>query len=378
MKNTIVIYATLILFAIAFTACSSATPPDNNKEDDVNAPSGVTDTSSITGTWYYIKSTEGSGDNERLLSPQEVEILREFQVSPPRLEIKEDNTIFADFSAFEVRAELTQTDTFSFDIITDESKNQNEAAPDFIVFDPASELLRYTWNLADINHYFSREMPTTLPPPPVPDIPGVTWLVPPTFAYEAVLHCPLHGFLAYGGYWIDEKTGEETGESCGHGVGWTDFLYDAQEDRFGANTRNETDWSFDFYSKEEFETEFYDFMNNVNPYSGIDSTKVRLVPVYADDGKYVLYNEYEIDDGAFSGKTAVAYGCDFVTEFIYDEYERWRRPNDIIAVAIDGKWGILNKEGNIAAPFVFDHAISIDNTTAFAKYEGLYGIISLY
>jgi len=229
--------------------------------------------------------------------------------------------------------------------------------------------------MAGINHYFSREMPPNLSP--APEIPGVTWLVPPTFAYEEVLHCPAHGFLAYGGYWIDEKTGKRTGESCGHGVGSTVFLYDAREDLFGSHHRSETDSTFKFYSKEEFEAEYNFSMNNVNHFSGIDSTKVKQVPIYAKDGEEILFYEFEIEDGAFSGKIAVAYGCDFVTDFIYDEVERWRKPNDIIAVSADGRWGILDKEGNIAVPFVFDHAISIDDTTAFAKYNGRYGIISL-
>ena len=349
-QKTIIFSITMLLFVIAFCGC--AAPQSVETVDEVIENPGITISQEIAGTWYYVKSTEREGDDERLLSPREVEILHEFRVSPPRLEIREDSTIFADFSAFEIWAELTQTDTYSFDIITEESKNKNEAVYDFIVFDPDSGLLRYTWNIADINHYFSREKPAAMPLPPAPDIQGVTWLVPPTFEYEEVLYCPFHGFLALGGYWIDEKTGEETGESCGHGVGWTAFLYDAHKNLFGADSSNEQDSSFEFYSKEEFEAEYYVYMDNVNPF-------------------------YGFDDDAYNDKIAIAYGCDFITDFIYDKAEHWRRLNDIIAVAIEDKWGILDKEGNIAVPFVFDHAISIDNTTAFAKYEGLYGIISL-
>ena len=185
-----------------------------------------------------------------------------------------------------------------------------------------------------------------------PDIPGLLWQTPPKFAYAQIIRCPIHGFFAYGGEWIDEKTGEETGESCRHGEEWTAFVYDSEKDLFGVQHISSIDSSFEFYSKEEFESEYSDYMNSINPFS-------------------------DYKNGELSGKIALAYGCDFVSDFIYDDVERWRPPNDIIAVSVDGKWGIIDSEGKIAVPFVLEHTISIDSTTAFAKYDGLYGIISL-
>jgi len=185
-----------------------------------------------------------------------------------------------------------------------------------------------------------------------PDIPGLLWQTHPKFAYAQILRCPIHGFFAYRGEWIDEKTGEETGESCEHGEEWTAFVYDSEKDLFGVQHISAIDSSFEFYSKEEFELEYSDYMNSINPFS-------------------------DYKNGELSGKIALANGCDFVSGFIYDDVERWRPPNDIIAVAENGKWGLLDNAGNIVVPFVFDHAISIDSTTAFAQYDGLYGIISL-
>jgi hypothetical protein len=44
---------------------------------------------------------------------------------------------------------------------------------------------------------------------------------------------------------------------------------------------------------------------------------------------------------------------------------------------MDDKWGIMNNKGEIVVPFAFEHALSIDDSTAFVKYESRYGIISI-
>lgn len=216
---------------------------------------------------------------------------------------------------------------------------------------------------------------------PAPGIDGIVWIVPPTFLYDDFIYCPAHdSFMSSGGLFIDEKTGEETDESCAHGVSWTYFLYDEQNDIFGAYISSDGDPSFKFYTKAEFESEFSDRMNNVNPFFSIDSTKfVQLTHTYIDtDGEEIPYYEYVVEDGGFTGNAAIAYGIDFVSDFIYDDTEIWRRFNNIIAVSVDDKWGILNDRGEVVAPFIFDHAISIDDSTAFVKYERRYGIISVH
>jgi len=120
-----------------------------------------------------------------------------------------------------------------------------------------------------------------------------------------------------------------------------------------------------------------DIRNSANVFYGIDFSKIRTRVVYDDyyGGEATLYDF----TGAYTGKVAVANGVRFVTDFIYDATEQLREfvRNDIVAVKKDGKWGIVNKYGNIVAPFVFDHAISIDNDTAFAKYNGRYGILDM-
>ena len=73
----------------------------------------------------------------------------------------------------------------------------------------------------------------------------------------------------------------------------------------------------------------------------------------------------------------------FISEFIYDyvnEYNLYfvyRRANNIIAMRLDDKWGVIDKDGNTAVPFCFEDVLVIDEETVFAKYEGKYGILDV-
>ena len=217
-------------------------------------------------------------------------------------------------------------------------------------------------------------------PQPAPDIDGVIWLVPPTFLYDDFIYCPSHdSFKPRGGFFVDENTGAETDESCEHGVNWTTFLYDEQKNVYGELDSGDSGSSFEFYPKSKFEAKYSHLMNNVNPFSSVDSKKFkRILGADANDGgEDAVYYEIEVEDGAFKGKVAIAYGADFVSDFIYDDTLHWRRINDIIAISFDDKWGFVNNRGEIVVPFVFEHALSIDDATAFVKYGGRYGIISI-
>jgi hypothetical protein len=44
-------------------------------------------------------------------------------------------------------------------------------------------------------------------------------------------------------------------------------------------------------------------------------------------------------------------------------------------VKINNKWGIIDKNANILAPFEFEHITFIDKNSVFAKYNGKYGVL---
>lgn len=73
-----------------------------------------------------------------------------------------------------------------------------------------------------------------------------------------------------------------------------------------------------------------------------------------------------------------------MTGFVFDagEWSEWgsateRHSLGVAAVRQNGKWGIVDFNGNIVVPFVLGHSIAIDDYTAFAKYDGKYGILNM-
>jgi hypothetical protein len=92
------------------------------------------------------------------------------------------------------------------------------------------------------------------------------------------------------------------------------------------------------------------------------------------------WGEYDYDfSSASTGRYAIAYKSSFLTDFIYG-YDFWRHTidrNDVIVVHLNDSYGVLNASGDTMIPFVFNDIVLIDNETAFAKYNGKYGILDL-
>jgi len=66
--------------------------------------------------------------------------------------------------------------------------------------------------------------------------------------------------------------------------------------------------------------------------------------------------------------------------FLFDEIYHFglgRHPLWLVAVH-NGRHGLIDESGNTVIPFLFDHLFGIDSNTAFAKYDGLYGIIDIH
>ena len=74
-------------------------------------------------------------------------------------------------------------------------------------------------------------------------------------------------------------------------------------------------------------------------------------------------------------------GAEILTDFIYDYYHTWMGhwwDNEYIKLIKDGKQGLIDGEGNVIAPFIFEDIVYIDENTAFAKYNGRYGILDVH
>ncbi|MCL2203080.1 MAG: hypothetical protein FWB88_03970 [Defluviitaleaceae bacterium] len=202
------------------------------------------------------------------------------------------------------------------------------------------------------------------------------WTVLPTLEYERIYHCCADFSTAlYGGMAIDGTTGQLTGEYAvlhgGHGPLGRGWVYDPElsllgfggvGDYAGIDLRPIDEWTDLFVQwGEQF---------RIMMVERVDSS-VRNVTA--------LGNEYLKDD-AYRGRFAVMYFDAFVTDFIFDgggtlggAVLRY----DTIPMHKGGKWGMIDRDGHIAIPFVFEHILRIDENTVFAQYNGRYGILDV-
>ena len=209
-----------------------------------------------------------------------------------------------------------------------------------------------------------------------PDL-TLIWRVEPTLDFEMILLCNHCGFFAFtynqsNPMLINEITGETTGYLTGGGFGVTQLLYDEALGLFGEYYGDESGDELSWHTASEFLSTFPYFANNLNLFYGIDSTKI--IVTY---GENPMWNIVE----ALTGSIALAHGTDFVTGFYFEdgEWSDWRDGqrwnHTAVAVRQGGNWGIIDINGNVVAPFIFEHAITIDSYTAFVKYNGFYGIL---
>jgi len=103
-----------------------------------------------------------------------------------------------------------------------------------------------------------------------------------------------------------------------------------------------------------------------------------------------LRQEYEadwsgfwLDEEAHLGKFALMLNRKLTTDFIFDEitqlYEDFDIATDLMLVSarIGDNWGLIDANGDVFIPFMFDNLVLIDRYTAFAKLDGVYGILDI-
>ena len=203
------------------------------------------------------------------------------------------------------------------------------------------------------------------------------WIVEPTFVYADIYYCPICDLYGFGhdGDILDPKTGLVTTDKSITGEGWqghsvdsVEWLYDEGKDLFGLYSIDVGDEYLKLYARNEFVFE----MDWMRAFRKIDSTKIKKSE--SDWG----FIEYDLSGAYIGDKYALAYGTKFVTDFIYDGYnQNGKNLEEKFAARLSSKWGIIDRSGSIAAPFIFEHIIFIDDASAFAKYNGKYGIFAV-
>ena len=133
--------------------------PEEQETTPPDAPPVVN--SDVLGIWRYMWSTEGPVDDERRIGPSEVKILQDFETAsaPPYLEIFNDGTIRANFVDYELIAVLEPiSGGYALSVVPENPVVfESEEIIDLLTYIPESGLIKYTWPVADIHHYFSRD-----------------------------------------------------------------------------------------------------------------------------------------------------------------------------------------------------------------------------
>ena len=231
---------------------------------------------------------------------------------------------------------------------------------------------------------------------------NIVWLVQPELEYNSIVRCGFGPPLC--GAFLDEEdrsiaintqTGLPEEHRCWTGTGPSrvfiaPFVYDPQRGLFGnpgrygrMYFRERSYWTNErmgrMYPLEEIigddECKFSYVVNHSKMFIAVESVDSSLGEIRENDDRGILFLTSDAD----SGKFALMYNRAFVTDFIFDETIPI---NDgffavLFAVRMEDRWGVMNNNGEIVLPFVFEGFLPIDYYTAFAKYNGGYGILDL-
>ena len=203
---------------------------------------------------------------------------------------------------------------------------------------------------------------------------GIVWLVEPTLDYDDVYYCTRCGYTANTFiYILDESTGQIAEEHEGHGGPYSqNWLYDSENGMFGLY-RFGWDEEITIHSVSDFPIHFSSYSDTLNYVRQVNFNDIIMVE---DDWE----NFYKLGDKYENSKYAISYGSTLLTEFIYDRSDNMSVSLEYkyaIPVSINGKWGFIDKRGNLIIPLIFDHVATSDGDTAFVKINNKYGIIDV-
>jgi len=201
---------------------------------------------------------------------------------------------------------------------------------------------------------------------------SIVWVVEPILEYDFIYYCCFFSTECHGGEFICSVTGQiidwPQDLAFGHGPLGRGWVYDPQVtllgfggvgDYSGMDLRPIHEWADSFAWGEP---------HGIMLVQLVDST-VRDI---TEAGTEFL------SDDAHSGKFAVMDYPHLVTDFIFGSgLGGVFFVFDTIPVYIGDMWGLIDTNGNVAIPFMFEHVVRIDNDTAFARYNGKYGIINI-
>jgi hypothetical protein len=197
----------------------------------------------------------------------------------------------------------------------------------------------------------------------------LTWLVEPTLNYESFWFCNGCDIgFSNDGWQINERTGMPIDNFHGGHGGWIEekWVYDPANSLLGLVERD-----IDLHPINQFSTKFPSYTNQVLTIHSVDSSKQEFFNCEMDGARWIM------PDSAYHGTVAVMFNGEFVTDFEFKGVGSGRVVSDVVSVTQNGMHGIVDKNGNIVIPFILEEILIICDSTAFAKHNGLWGIISI-
>jgi len=226
--------------------------------------------------------------------------------------------------------------------------------------------------------------------------PGTVWDMLPTLTHSRIFNCNCGQFVNDDWLTIDPFTGEITGDHLGHGGPQPGFVYDRERGLFG-----HPGYGFGYHDLLGMHPigDFIEMLISIhagfdqwrNPIDGliaVESVDYSLRQYYEreymnQDNELVPETFWYLPrETAFTGRFALMNNRQFVTDFIFDGVSVPFRAGqqfspDVMAVSQNGMWGIVNWRGDTVLPFIFENLVMICHSTAFARYNGRYGILDI-
>jgi hypothetical protein len=228
------------------------------------------------------------------------------------------------------------------------------------------------------------------------------WIVEPTLEYEGFRFCfvcdKFMGSKSEYFVFVNELTGGGvSGWECAHCAPlMRKWLYDPKQELFGFYLQDSamhgTKGEIFAYPMSEFAQRFPDSVGKILIIHEVDLSMRQENPDFGNTDSWEYLWEVRLPDEAFAAQVAVAYNGKFLTEFEYTsnnheygghgryESESWREDvnrHGVVAILKDGKHGVIDKNGDFLIPLEFENILIIDKDTAFAQYNGKWGIVSL-
>ncbi|MCL2639162.1 MAG: WG repeat-containing protein [Oscillospiraceae bacterium] len=214
-----------------------------------------------------------------------------------------------------------------------------------------------------------------------PHLEDLNWLVKPGFTYfDWFGNCgDMHDAFSNGDYYLDERTGLPTvyGHFAhGGGGGSGGWIYDIELDLIGKSGSDYNGVPFFLKPRSEFAKHFPDDTESVKFIYSVDSTM---------EFEERVSNELPVS--AYTG-VAVSVDNEFITDFIpasvwlsIEENKFWIRSTKRAADRIgfideSGKYGVIDRNGDVVLPFEFETVLVIDAWTAFVEFDGRWGIVA--